>query len=142
MRLLKTSAEALLLLFKPAERVSETGDGAERRDSDGKIDLLGRACALKQGLVVKPLLANPFALEDEIEATDTRQMNLALALELHKLQDFFHDGAARLPSLRIGLAERRHREGIAKGRNKALDVHCRHDETQVNRCMATVGDHR
>jgi hypothetical protein len=48
MRLFKQSAIAPLLLLEPVECVFETGVGAERRDSDGKIDLVVRTGTLKQ----------------------------------------------------------------------------------------------
>lgn len=39
-------------LLEAAKRVFQAGDGPERRDGDGQIDLLGHAGKLEQGLVV------------------------------------------------------------------------------------------
>ena len=102
------------LLFEPVERVLEAGDGTERRDSDGEIDLVIGAGALKQGLLVV-IVTTPeaLALINEIEAADRCDVDFTLALELDEGEDFLHQRPAGILALRVRLAHHGDCEGIA-----------------------------
>jgi hypothetical protein len=67
------------LLFEPVKRVLEPGDGTERSDRDGEIDLVIGASALEQCLIVVIIApAKTLAVIDEIEAPDLCDVDFTL----------------------------------------------------------------
>lgn len=122
-RFLQMTTSAFPFLVEPAERMLEPGNGTKRRHRHRKINLVIRAGALQRGgVAVAITLSEALALVDKIEATDARQMNLTLLLQLEKCQDFLHQRAAGVLAFLVGFAENGHRKRVAGRRHQPADI--------------------